>query len=319
MDVLAIADRIASSGSGIEIMSHVKIQDNMLTVTNGKVSLEARVHDMPDMVVPAALLKKAISVKGDKSYSVGDHYVTVKSGKFRARLPISTAVFPERVEEIDEYTNHGDLLHAFAALRPFVAIDATRPWACAIRVADGYAYATNNIVVARYPISYTGENFNVPSYALDVLLQLDTYILKGVQKTAQALRFHFEGSLTLTSNFVDLEWPDMHKFFDRGTTDQAVPLALRDIVDTLLPFVPDAKFPIIIIKDRCVSTQQGTQSAEVDLAVNAAAAFHAKPLDQVLAAATHFDFSDYPKPCRWRGDKLEGVIAGVRTTELKED
>jgi hypothetical protein len=54
-------------------------------------------------------------------------------------------------------------------LRPFISDNASKVWATSLGLLPGYAYATDNIVIARYPVQQSGTLL-IPMWALDFVL-----------------------------------------------------------------------------------------------------------------------------------------------------
>ena len=94
---------------------------------------------------------------------------------------------------------------------------------------------------------------------------------------------------------------------------QPVPQGIGDEIKKLIPFCPDIKHPTVVFKEGCVSTQDGEQSAEIGFECAAAGIYNIERLLEVLAVATYWDPTTYPRPVFFKGDKIQGLIVGIRT------
>src|SRR5699024_6359954 len=109
--------------------------------------------------------------------------------------------------------NPAGLLEALQTLAPYIAEDASRPWAKGILIRDGKAYATNNVIIAEYDL---GASFptavNIPEKAVKELLRIKEAPTTVWLAESSATFFYSEG-LWLRAQLLTPEWPDIDQFF----------------------------------------------------------------------------------------------------------
>lgn len=79
----------------------------------------------------------------------------------------------------------------------------------------------------------------------------------------------------------------------------------------MVPFCDDAKYPFISLDEKGMHTDSDDIGANVDLAVFPKCKFRAEPLISVANIAHSINFGNYPKPCYFVGDNIDGVIVGI--------
>lgn len=235
--------------------------------------------------------------------------LSLKNKKFKALLQTAPATnFP--VTTLDEgiFLDPG-LISVLKKLKPFTSPDKTRPWAQSIQIKSGFAYATNNVIIARVPYA-SQTNFVVPSYAIDILIAIgEEPLLINIHKNY--LGFHYENGVWLRCCNIDFDWPDLAKLIIQTET---APLPENFLVHLkeLLPFCSDMAGPVFSLDNEGIHTDSKEHTATLEIAVFYTSIFRAEPLMLAAAYADNFDFKAYPNPCYFSGpDGLEGVIMGV--------
>lgn len=303
----------------VPVLTHFRVYDGRIQGGNGRLSIDASCLDLKglDITVPAERFLKAVDgCNGEPKLKITKtSKLSISHKKFKAILPLGdNESFPmnERSKGmvIVSTKTREALLGMLRALRPFIGVDASRPWACGILLKDGFAYATNNVILCRVPIPWKIDSINLPSFAVDELLRIGE-IPSCLWIDDTSITFEYEDAW-LKSQLFDLEWPDIEKFFAAQTTKKVSPL-LFESIQRIIPFCPDPKFPVIKFSEEGVSTADGDMMAEVKGIKLPDAIFRAEPLLAVLSVATHIDFSTYPAPSPWKGENgLEGIFIGVK-------
>jgi len=302
----------------LPVLTHFHIYGGRIQGGNGRITIDAPCPELKkfDCTVPAERFLKAVDAcDGEPKLKVTDAgRLSISRGNFRSVLPLANHEdFPLVEKDGQEVVNDGDLLGVFRALREFVGEDASRPWACGMLLKDGYAYATNNILLGRMPCSWSSFNdpINIPSFALDELLRIGRKI-QQIYLLDNAVTFALGDDIWLRSQLFEAQWPDMSKLFQpcRGIT---VSPELKLAVEKILPFCPDPKFPIIHLGAEGISTADGEMQAQVTGLELPEAIFRAEALLVALSRTNCIDLGAYPAPCPFAGEGgLEGVLVGVR-------
>lgn len=319
--VLELVRGAVSTKDLLPVLTHFHIYNGRVQGGNGHIAIDAPCPELAgfDCTVPAERFLKAVDAcDGEPKLKLTDNgKLTVSKGKFRATLPLADHTAFPKVEELPAVASFLDgvampiLLPILRKLQPFISTDRTRPWMCAVFINGGYAWATDNICMARIPCSLF-QNFILPAFVVDELLRIEEEPT-SIQSDVNSITIHFAEGWWMRAQKLHGEWPDVaalmpEKLGARSWPSQALATAVRKV----LPFCPDPDYPVIQTGPEGVETLEGETSALVGYDDLPAGRFRAGPLLAVLDASTIIDLSTYPKACYWRGDDIDGVLVGIR-------
>jgi hypothetical protein len=239
--------------------------------------------------------------------------LAVKSGKFKAFIECIPTDYPEVVPEGEEVVLNGEMLKTLKQLAPFIADDASRPWARGILFRGQSAFVTNNVILVE---KWLGYNFpveiNVPKSAVLELIRIGEEP-ERLQVTESSVTFHFTKNRWLRTQTYSLQWPDLAKILDRSNIQGPVPAGLWQAALDLAPFVEDTGR--LFFSPGNVSTGQtdGSGAAMEVPELMSTGCFHFEQLRLLDGVANTIDFSDPLSPCVFYGEKLRGAIIGMRT------
>jgi DNA polymerase III sliding clamp (beta) subunit (PCNA family) len=300
----------------VPILTHVRIYGGRVQGGNGKLSIDAPCPELAglDLAVPAErLLKAVIACEGEPTFRVTDGgRLVVSRGSFRALLPtLPPENYPLAVPDCGELPALGDWLPALELLDPFVSTDASRPWTTGVWIGPGdWVYATNNTCLARVRNPARVEHGVIlPGFALDELIRL------GVEPEAATLgersvTFLLPGGAWLRTSLVEGEWPDVEPMF-HPVGAGAVPAApVLAAARRVRPFCTDDKFPVIVLDEEGVATEEGEMSARVEGFTLPPLRWHADTLELILGVSRLVDFT--ASPVTWEGDGINGVAMPLR-------
>lgn len=301
-------------------LTHFRIKDRRITGFNGFVALSAPVDIGFDFAPHAGLFTRALDACEDViALKLEGGSINIRSGNFRTSVPcLPLDQTPNTQPEGVIVSPHDSTLDALKSLRRFVGTDESRPWATGILLAGQSAYATNNIVMAEYWLGAPFPHFvNIPSFAIDEVLKIDEE-LSHLQISESSITFHYKDGRWVKTQLLNLDWPDliglMATCWD-GSMLEPVPSGLLEACEKLIVFGD---------KEGCRAFLRGTDiSTKIDGVTNEGAlielpglpsrgCYNLRFLISVLKVATHADFSKYPKAIPFMGDKLRGVIIGMR-------
>lgn len=206
------------------------------------------------------------------------------------------------------------LLDALKVLEPFVGDDASRPWSNGVLFRGQSAFATNNVTLVEF---WIGTDFpimvNVPHAAIKEMLRIDeapTHAQLGTNN----ITFHYTGDRWIRSQLFATEWPDIERILNEESNpvdiDPRLFVGLQKIAKR-----SDA-MSRVFIKDGIISTvpfDGGDEGAQYAVPGLQCEGVYAIPMLQLLEKiAKKVDFTKYPKPCIFFGDKLRGAIIGMR-------
>ena len=241
--------------------------------------------------------------------------LSVKSGKFKAFVDCHPDdATPHAMPEGEDVVIDGAaLLQAFKTVFPFVGDDASRPWSNGVLLLGQSAFATNNITLVEY---WTGCNvprpLNIPRAAVKELLRIDEAPI-GAQLTDTSITFHFENGRWLRTQLFETQWPDLGKVLDRESSAQPIDPKLFEALKVLKPFT-DKAGRIVFKGDGKIATHaEDTEGAGYEIeGFDHTGAYQIDMLNLLNGPCTLIDWSAYPSPCMFFGDRLRGAIIGMR-------
>ena len=299
----------------VPALNHFRIEGGLVKGYNGMIALCAPI-DLDLAITPKALpFIKAIQTCNDTiSLHVTDKgRLSIKSGAFKAFVDCIQEDYPKVEPEGETIELDGKFLRAVKILAPFIAEDASRPWARGILFRGQSAYATNNVVIAEH---WLGSNFpvtvNVPKQAVAELLRIDEEPTH-LQITESSVTFHFAGNRWLRTQTYSLDWPDMARVMDTPSNPASFPEGMFDAIETLVPFVEELP-AIHFMPDGSVTTSkhEGTGAAVQLPFFGAVGTFNIHQFLLLNGVATQIDLTTYPRPCIFYGNHIRGAIVGLK-------
>lgn len=297
-------------------LTHFNISDGRIVGFNGDMAISSPIGvDIRAKPHAQTFIKAVNSAQEEVALSLTQAgRLSLKSGKFRALidcLPDNAErfVIPEgEVIEIGE-----NFLDCIKTLSRFQGVDASRPWSSGILLRSGSALATNNICLVEY---WHGTTLpfpvNVPRQAITEIIRIGENP-KKVQATRNSISFHFSGNRWLRTQLLNTEWPEqVDRILECEGRPKVVAPGLFDALETLKPFVDD-NARVFFTAQGIATSFEPEKATTVDIeGLHAGACFHHAMLSLLDGVADKIDFSTYPKPCKFQGDKLRGVIVGLR-------
>lgn len=292
---------------------HFRIAEGRIRGFNGTLGLSCPIDMNLDISPKATQFVKAIQTCKDtiQLHVTPAGRLSVKSGSFKAFVECTAEEYPMVEPEGESVELKGGLLKVLKRLLPFIAEDASRPWARGILLRGQSAYATNNIVVIEnwMPQPFPVE-INIPKAAVVELLRIGEEP-EMMQISANSATFHFSGQRWLRTQTFATSWPDLARILDKESLQLPPPAGIWQAVEDLAPFVDD--LGRLYLNAGSVSTGQtdGT-GASVDIPeLTASACFNFAQLRLLGASIETIDFSSYPKPCLFFGEGVRGAIVGM--------
>lgn len=313
---LRVACSICESGAVIERYKHIVFADGTLRAFNGAVFFQAPSSldpSLPPFAVNEERLTQALSAcEGEGAQVVlKEDFLVLKQGKLtvRVRKLDAAGVFHDAIETPPKKRQHpvAPFQEALRAVAPFMSSDASRPWTTSILFRNGFAWATNNLALVRYPTGIEIECC-VPAAAVPVLAALPS--IDWVDD--------YEGRITVGSKktmvsfpSASAPWPDkIEAYFAKSPKKLPVlPAELLDAAKLVEKFAER----FVSLRPEKVEGKLATIESEYEIEVaSGKGVYPAKLLLLILQHATHADFSTYPDPIFFAGAKLRGVAVGAR-------
>jgi|SRR5580765_1165213 len=315
IEALKLACQVCESSSALEQHKHVIFLDGTLRVFNGLVSFAAP-SDLPTeakFALNEAKLLVALSACEGEELQISNSnasFLIFKNGPLTVRVrKLDAEQFYDvaiAVPVKKDRTAAGNLHEALKIVAPFVSEDATRPWSMSVMLGKGFAWATNNLSLVRYPIDVVLDG-RIPGNAIPLLCTLPA--IDWIHFT-DTLCYIGSGSGVVAVPQSAAEWPDVMRFF----ADK--PKKLPRLDENLLAAAKTVeKFAdrFITLTDASIEGKSATIESEYEIEVKRGkGTYSARLLSLIAAHATHGDFSTYPKPVYFgNANGLQGTAVGL--------
>jgi DNA polymerase III sliding clamp (beta) subunit (PCNA family) len=319
LEALKFVQRGVARRELIPGLTHFRIVDGRVTGFNGSYSLSAPV-DIGFNVAPAAnIFIKALDACEDViTLKMDGKNLLVRSGNFRTLVPcLDLNTVPITEPEGRMVPSHESILSALDTLKPFVGIDASRPWSTGILFTKQSAYATNNIIIAEY---WLGSPFpgvvNVPSAIVDEVCKVSEE-LSVLQISDTSITFHYADGRWIKSALLNLDWPNIMTIFEQAwekTGLRPISEGLREACEKLSRF-GDPKDSRTYFRGNEISThKEGSVAGGALIDFPGApdkGCYHTGYLNDLLEIADVVDFTKYPAPIPFGGNRLRGAMVGI--------
>ncbi len=296
-------------------LTHFRIEGGMVRSFNGTLALSCPIPLDLDCTPKADPLVKAIQ-HCDETVTLSltaTGKLSVKSGAFKALIECVEEETPHVVPEGDRFEIDGEaLVKALKTISPFIGDDASRPWSNGVLLLGHSAYATNNITLVEY---WVGQPFpiccNVPKAAIKEMLRIGEAPI-WAQATDNSITFHYSGDRWIRSQLFETEWPDINKILSVPSTQTTMDDRLFEALVKLKPFAD--KLGRVFFKDGVMSThEQAVEGASFEVPdLQVEGIYQIEMIAKLQGIANTIDFTTYPKPCMFQGDRLRGAIIGMR-------
>lgn len=302
----------------VEELCHVSIRNGRAIAYDGMLSMSTPIDIGLDVMPHAKTFLKALQAcKGTIAMHVTPaKNLIVKSGNFKATIKCldKDNPTPQPLPEGEMFELTPELIKSLRTLAPLMAIDASRAFARGICICGNSSFATNNIVLAEY---WHGSNFPheiiIPADAVHEILKVGEAPTHA-QITENSASFHFPGDKWLRTTLVDGHWPHelVTKLLNRGGDPIDVPQELFEEIRRLKDFVDGVDNGIRIYEDHIrTNANEDSEGARVDFDMpGGAGSFNIQQFLTLEGIVEKIDFSQYPDPCYWQGNKARGVIIG---------
>lgn len=298
-------------------LTHFRIEEGTIRSFNGSLALSSPIALELTCTPKATPFTKAIpNCKDTVTMKMTPNgRLSISSGKFRAFIEC----VPEDVEtghtlpEGDEFTLDGEaFLNALKTVEPFIGDDASRPWSNGVLFKGQSAYATNNVSLVEY---WVGSTFpiicNLPKEAVKEILRIGEPPIKA-QATENSLSLHFPGNKWLRTQLLDIAWPDLEKVLDVESNPTPINQELFDGLAVIKPFL-DEMGRVFFLDGGITTTITKDDGASFDIGdFNHEGVYRLEILSLLKDRANRIDWTLYPNPCIFYGDRLRGALIGMK-------
>lgn len=298
----------------VPALTHFRIKDGRVESYNGVLALSGPIPLTLEAQPKAIPFIRAIQTCKDtiQMHLTPAGKLQVRSGVFKANIECLQEAFVETRPEGDVVELEGNLLGHLKAIEPFIAEDASKPWARGILLRGQSAFATNNVILVEKWLGYDFPvEVNIPRAAVIELLRIGEEPL-SLQVAKNNVTFHFSNERWLRTQTLSLEWPDLARVLDKLGTTVAFPPTFWEALESLKPFVNELEQ--VYLSPGSVATHTDLQmGAIVEVpGLEATGCFNLHQLAALESIADQIDLSVYPAPCPFIGKLLRGAIVGMR-------
>lgn len=296
----------------IPAMKHFAIEGGHVRSYNGILALSSPIPFDIDCYPRAETLIKAIN-NCDETVALSltpTGKLRVQSGLFRALISCveKTEIHIRPTGNIVECDSE-ELLKCFKVLEGIVGDDASRPWANGILLRGQSAFATCNVILCEY---WLGSNFptaNIPLAAVREVVRIGEPP-SHLQMDESSVSFHYPDGRWIRTQLFSTEWPDLSKVLDAPCAPTEVDMRVFDALDKLKPFA-DKSNRIIFTADKVATHDGDDEGGHIEIPGLLMNGIYSLEIFKLLkGVAKTADFSTYPAPCLFYGDKLRGAIVG---------
>lgn len=299
----------------IPTLTHFRIEGGTVRSFNGTLALCSPINLDIDCTPKAAPFVKAIqNCKETVTMSMTPAgRLSIKSDAFKAFIECVKEETPHVMPNGKEFDIDGDaLMKALKTISPFIGDDASRPWSNGVLLKGESAFATNNVSVIEY---WVGSAFpivcNVPKAAIREMLRINEPPQRA-QVNDHSISFHYSDGRWIRTSLLDIAWPDLGKILDVPCAAEPIDERIYEALDTIKPFVD--KLERVYIDGGIIATTliegEGASFEVPDFPHEGV--YQLRILNLLKGVATSIDFTSYPKPCIFYGERLRGAIIGMR-------
>lgn len=317
-------------------MTHYLVKGGEIRATNGKLTASYPWSDPgAAFLVSGAEFERVIARMGDEEVAVtqsldGTH-VVVESRSFSATidtLPVDAWAYPG-VEDAVWSEIPENFLDVLKSLRAFVPDNPAQAWGGCVAIESGNMYATNNIAVAGMSCDVGDVQALLPSYAIDFVLRR-TQDLESWAHTDSYVAFRWRGGEWVRSQLVIGRFPERAAELVRSAyasePTQEITDEFREAFghvaglaeDTIRIYADrmESKFKKSVVVAACScevppATEQWDNNEQRNVPTGGGVSvWGAAFLAPVIAQATRWSPSMWPKPVPFRGESVAGFVVG---------
>lgn len=315
IDALSFVRGVISQRGDIPELTHFCISGGRITGYNGFVTLSSPIALDIEVNPHAATFARAVQrCEGATALRMTP----------AGRLAIETATLRVYINCVEDFSAaltrtpaecvaQPGLFEALKRAFPFIAEDASRPWAQSALVADGCVTATNNVTVAQIWTGHSLPRICIPRTLIAEMVRIGIEPV-GYAADANSITLLYPDDRWIRAALVEDKWPydKLNALLDYADAPQRViPEDFFAALHRLEPFIEGKAAPVYFTGDGLATSETpeiGAAAPVADLIVGPI--FNLKQLQLLEGVATTIDFTAHPGPCLFMGDNLRGAIIG---------
>lgn len=285
-------------------------------VNNGRYAVDVPgSEDLPLVTVDAERLASAWGVcDGTPELRVTNANLIVAGGSRRARIGLSDPTAYPRTTPTPK-TNHTapGVSALLEKLKPFVATDASKIWATGVCLHNGFAYATNNVILCRVPFpTVLPEKVIIPSSCFDAIISRGEPVDMGVTK--DSVTFYFEDGVWVRTLLVAGDWPTqvVDNYVNNLPDEWATPHERLGAVLDAAVKIADMRIPVVEFREGGLKLLDETFEAD-DLGLPDQGKLNARMASLVFQYATAVQWHTPRQDAHaFKAGEIVGLFGGQR-------
>lgn len=322
LDALRFVASAIARKDYVPALTHYKIRDGRVTGFNGIFALSSDIDVDLDVMPNAVKFIAAVrACPEDAPIALNvtpAGKLAVKSGKFKSYVdclvPDTVATWVEPEGEVVDLGPH--FMDGIRLLAPTMSIDASRGWAMGVKLQGEFMFTTNNVMMVQYwhgtPVPL---DVVIPDLAIRELIRIGEKPTK-IQVTGTSISFWFGPERWLRTNLLEGgAWPtDKLDRILAASNGQQVefPADFFESIDKLKPFLGDHGTVYMTSEQLSTSRHEG-EGTVIELenpVIDGMQAYHHNQIVLLSDLAKTIDWTAYPRPLMFLGDRLRGAIVG---------
>lgn len=297
-------------------LEHYQIKDGWVTGYNGHLALSAPVDIEFEAYPNAKMFSQAVEACADGEstalYMTKAQRLAVRSGGFKAFVPCLEEISFPLSPQGQRYETPDNFIEDIMQMMPFIAEDASRPWAMGMLVVDGMYMATNNVIFVQKWSGHTLPRFNFPRFAIQELIKIGVQP-SYIQADSNSVSFHYDDGRWVRTQLYEDKWPfdKLASIMEVEHETVAIPEGFGAAVEKLAPFL-DEKSSAVYFDEEGIGTSTQEEDG-VHIAISGlpfGPIFSIHQLRILAQVATEIDWNLYPRPCIFYGDRIRGAAVG---------
>lgn len=300
-------------------MTHYRVKDKFLSAGNGRITAGYPCDIDGEFLVPGHDLKNIYKrLNGEPKIQITDGHVSLRAGRFHGTMEILSSDHWRHGSELDGDVDWKpipkQLFPILKDLRPFLSDNAVHLWSMAVAIDDGWCYASNNIaLVGAHCPQVAGIHALLPIWAIDFILERSEN-LRSWTLTDYYIAFRWSNGAWMRSNLIDSTFPEKAGTMIRQTPNELTQPISQDYRQAACRIAELSEDTVAIYADRVEGrTKLSTVKEELvsEVPENAThSLWGARFLGPVLEVAKEWSPSLWPQPVPFRGERVQGYIAG---------
>lgn len=310
INAINFVQRAATKKTGVFIIENGRIIANNDLLTASAI-IGVPIDCKPKVDTFTAIIKASNDAKAVPSFSITPTgKLSVKAGKLRALIDCDiTHTQEHRPEGIDYPINGEDFLQIIAKLEPFMGnnTDPAKAWANSIMFSGDKAFVTCNTIAIQYD---TGLDITIPivipSQAIKELIKIKM-IPVSVRYCAKSITFFYEDSSWFKTRTLENKFPSFGGILNIPCLPIEMPADFFVGLKQLKAFCDEEFTSIGFTEQGLVTKNEAVYEMNLPITYGI---YNYNLLILLEDIMQKIDFSSYPKPSIFVGDRLRGCIVG---------